>query len=192
MTRSMTTQIDAITYTDADQLSDVAGVKPELFDKVIDNLRESRRVRDEGGHDCGIYASYILYNGEHRKRMAALGEQVTPYVDEIYALPLYNQGDLAAERETELEWTITAGNPCRVGALRDPPPCWALFTEGHITWDGMLAACCFDHDGRFHMGNLNETDLLDAWQSEKFKSLRAAHLLKDVRGTVCESYVAYA
>ena len=59
----MTTQIDAITYTDADQLSDVAGVKPELFDKVIDNLRESRRVRDEGGHDCGIYASYILYNG---------------------------------------------------------------------------------------------------------------------------------
>jgi radical SAM protein with 4Fe4S-binding SPASM domain len=182
----------SLNYSDAEQFSDVAGVKPELFAKVIDNLREARRVRDAGGFDCGIYASYILYDGEQRERMAALVEEVTPYVDEIYALPLYNQADLAAERETEMAWTIAAGNPGRVGALRDPLPCWALFTEGHITWDGMLSACCFDHDGRFHMGNLNETSFLEAWQSEIFQSLRAAHLVKDVRNTVCESCVAYA
>ena len=80
----------------------------------------------------------------------------------------------------------------RGGALRDPLPCWALFTEGHITWDGMLLACCFDHDGRFHMGNLHETGFLDAWQSEKIQSLRSSQLAKDVRDTVCESCVAYA
>jgi mRNA-degrading endonuclease toxin of MazEF toxin-antitoxin module len=48
----------------------------------------------------------------------------------------------------------TAGNQGRVGALRKPLPCWSLFTEGHVTHDGRLSACCFDHDGRFEMGDL--------------------------------------
>jgi len=28
---------------------------------------------------------------------------------------------------------MIAGNQGRVGALREPLPCWSAFTEGHIT-----------------------------------------------------------
>ena len=34
--------------------------------------------------------------------------------------------------------------------MRDPVPCWSLFTEARVTHDGHLSACCFDHAGRFH------------------------------------------
>jgi hypothetical protein len=33
---------------------------------------------------------------------------------------------------------------------------------------------------------------LTAWHSEKFQTLRAAHLERDVTATVCEKCVAYA
>jgi radical SAM protein with 4Fe4S-binding SPASM domain len=66
-----------------------------------------------------------------------------------------------------------------------------VFTEGHITWDGKLSACCFDHDGRFHMGDLTAIPFMEAWNSVAFQHLREAHLNRDVRGTACETCVAY-
>jgi hypothetical protein len=32
---------------------------------------------------------------------------------------------------------------------------------------------------------------MDAWNSDSFTKLRAAHLKRDVRGTVCENCIAY-
>jgi hypothetical protein len=114
--------------------------------------------------------------------------QIVPYVDEHYWLPLYGQaGFTSGARGT----TPVAGNQGRVGALRKPLPCWSLFTEGHITYDGHLSACCFDHDGRFDMGDLNKLSFMDAWQGEAFQALRQANLKEDVSGTVCEKCIAY-
>jgi radical SAM protein with 4Fe4S-binding SPASM domain len=66
-----------------------------------------------------------------------------------------------------------------------------LFTEGHVTWDGKLSACCFDHDGRFHMGDLTKQAFMEAWHSPAFQALREAHLRRNVKGTVCEKCVIY-
>jgi hypothetical protein len=41
------------------------------------------------------------------------------------------------------------------------------------------------------MGDLNQRSFMEAWNSEAFVSLRAAHLRKDVSGTVCENCIAY-
>ena len=75
---------------------------------------------------------------------------------------------------------------------REPLPCWSAFTEGHVTADGMLSACCFDATAHWTMGDLNRQSFMEAWHSESFVRLREAHLRKDVRGTVCERCVAYA
>jgi radical SAM protein with 4Fe4S-binding SPASM domain len=182
-------------YADAGQFQEIARVKPTLFGAMKANLIAARAARDrvaaETGHSAGLYASYIEYDGEQGRRMREQIAEISPYVDEVYALPLYNQADLVASGERERGWKITAGNRGRLGALRDPLPCWAVFTEGHITWDGKLSACCFDHDGRFHMGDLREQDFSSAWHSATFQKLRDAHLKGDVRGTACEGCVAY-
>ena len=70
-------------------------------------------------------------------------------------------------------------------------PCWSLFTEPHISYDGFMSACFCDHDRRLYMANLNEVSLIEAWHSQKFIELRRFHLKKMIAGTVCESCVAY-
>lgn len=183
-------------YADAEQFSEIARVKPGLFLKMVQNVKAAYSVRElvaaQTGHRCGLYASYIQYDGEQAEKMAAAVDEIREYVDEVYALPLYNQADLVTAEEKERGWTPVAGNRGRSDALREPLPCWAAFTEGHITFDGVLSACCFDHDGRFHMGDLKVSGFMEAWNSERFRELRRAHLKKDVTGTVCEGCVAYA
>lgn len=176
-------------YADAKQFADITRVKESYFELMKRNIREAHRIRAAGGYKTGLYASYILYDGEQGARMKEAIAEIAPYVDEVYALPLYNQADLVTISEREKGWVPTPGNRGRVGALRDPLPCWSIFTEGHITWDGNLSACCFDHDGRFHMGDLTKEGFMEAWNSPAFQALREAHLRRDVKGTVCEKCV---
>jgi radical SAM protein with 4Fe4S-binding SPASM domain len=149
-------------------------------------------VRKRGGYRTGLYASSIQYDGAQQQKMERLlAERVQPYVDQHYWLPLYSMGAFATLREEELGYRPTAGNQGRIGALREPLPCWSAFTEGHVTAEGKVSACCFDATANWTMGDLNKRSFMEAWNSEPFVRLRAAHLRKDVTGTVCERCVAY-
>lgn len=180
-------------FADAEQFHDVTRVKPADYAKVEAHLRDARRVRDEvevaTGHRCGLYASSIRYDDAQQAKMESAVARIAPLVDEHYWLPLYGQAGLTAGAKGTVP---TAGNQGRIGALRKPLPCWSLFTEGHVTYDGKLSACCFDHDGRFEMGDLKKEGFLAAWQGERFQKLRRANLAEDVKGTVCEECIAYS
>lgn len=177
---------------DEEQFEKVAAVKSKLWTASIKNIKAAKRGRDEGGYKCGLYASSIRYDGEQQEKMTTLVDEIKPYVDEHYWLPLYSMGSLSAEREAELGYKPTAGNQGRLGALRDPLPCWSAFTEGHITHDGKLSACCFDAADKWTMADLTKVSFMDGWNSPEFQALRAAHLKKDVTGTICEQCVAYS
>jgi hypothetical protein len=174
-------------FSDAFQFHEVTGVRPQAFRKITENLRAAREVRDlveaTTGHRCGLYASSILYDGDQHRRMEQAVAAILPYVDEHYWLPLYGYPGAVA--------TGAAAEPERAEVPLKPVPCWPLFKEGHITWDGRLSACCLDHAPRFHMGSLDETPFLEAWRSPAFQRLREAHLERDLRGTACERCIAY-
>jgi len=181
----------SLNNADAEQFRGIARVKGQLFHDSIANLKAARKVRDEGNFSCGLFASSIRYDGVQQERMQDLVNEILPYVDEHYWLPLYSMGSLAREREAELGYKPIAGNQGRIGALREPLPCWSAFTEGHVTHDGKLSACCFDAGDRWTMADLNEVSFMDGWHSTRFQALRAAHLCKDVGGTPCAECVAY-
>jgi MoaA/NifB/PqqE/SkfB family radical SAM enzyme len=182
----------SVNAADPEQFEDVMGVSAKYFHKALDNIKAAKRVRDEGGFKCGLYASSIRYDGEQQDKMEALLDaHVRPYVDQHYWLPLYSMGSIATQREAELGYRPTAGNQGRLGAMRDPLPCWSAFTEGHVRADGGLSLCCFDADGRFVVGDLTKESFMEAWNSVAFQTVREAHLRKDVTGTVCEACVAY-
>jgi len=174
------------------QFREVMGVKPELYHQAIANLRAARFIRDEGGFNCGIYASSIKYDGSQQAEMEELlKEYVLPYVDQHYWLPLYSMGSVATKREAELGYKPTAGNQGRLEMMRKPLPCWSAFTEGHVRADGGLSLCCFDADGRFVVGDLTKQSFMEAWNSTAFQAIRHAHLKEDLTGTVCQDCVAY-
>lgn len=187
----MTAGLDSLKFSfnwgTAEQCRRVTRV--DAFQTVLKHIQDAYHVRNEveasTGHRCGLYASSIQFDGEQQEKMAGAVETILPFVDEHYWLPLYNQGGFRQMKGAN------AGNIGRIGALRDALPCWAVFTEGHVTWNGKLSACCFDHDGRFEMGDLTDTPFMVAWNSGKFRDLRAAHIKKDVTSTVCEGCVAY-
>ncbi len=186
----------SLNYADEKQFEELTRVKGRHFYRVLDNLRAAHHVRtkieDETGHRCGLYASYIAYDDEQKTKMQDLLNSIEPYVDEVYALPLYNQASFVQKVIDDLGYIPVAGNLGRLDNLREPLPCWACFTEGHITYDGRLSACCFDHDGRFTMGDLTKHSFMDCWNSERFVKLREAHLAKNVCNTVCEKCVVWS
>jgi MoaA/NifB/PqqE/SkfB family radical SAM enzyme len=183
----------SVNAADEKQFEDIMGVSGKLFHRALDNIKAAWAVRAAKQYKTGLYASSIKYDGAQQAKMEALlTEHVRPYVDQHYWLPLYSMGAFATQREAELGYRPTAGNQGRVGALREPLPCWSAFTEGHVTADGKLSACCFDANAHWTMGDLTQLSFMDAWNSEAFVKLRAAHLKRDVRGTVCEKCIAYS
>jgi len=181
----------SLNYADSKQFAEIAQVKESYFDDILKNIKDAFSVRAEGNHNCGLYASYIRYDGDQGAKMNNVIKKIKPLVDEMYALPLYSQADLTGGENIIRGWEVRAGNPGRADNMRDPLPCWAVFTEARVTYNGMLSACCFDHKHDFEMGDLNDVSFMDAWHSDKFQELRKAHLKKNVCGTVCENCAAY-
>lgn len=178
--------------SDEEQFEKVMGVSGKLFHRSMENVKAAWETRQTGGYKTGLYASSIKYDGKQLAKMEQLlNERVRPYVDQHYWLPLYSMGAFATQREEELGYRPTAGNQGRLGALREPLPCWSAFTEGHVTAEGKLSACCFDANSNWTMGDLTKQSFMEAWNSEGFVKLREAHLQKDVKGTVCENCLAY-
>jgi MoaA/NifB/PqqE/SkfB family radical SAM enzyme len=183
----------SVNAADEQQFEEIMGVAGKLFRNALGNIKAAWTARRAKGYSTGLYASSIRYDGEQQQKMEALlNEHVRPYVDEHYWLPLYSMGAFATQREEELGYRPTAGNQGRLGALREPLPCWSAFTEGHVTADGKLSACCFDANANWTMGDLTQQPFMAAWNSASFVKLRAAHLKRDVRGTVCEQCIAYS
>jgi aspartyl-tRNA(Asn)/glutamyl-tRNA(Gln) amidotransferase subunit C len=71
------------------------------------------------------------------------------------------------------------GNPGRLDNMRDPLPCWSVW-QAHIDRHGRLVACCFGDtpDNAHVMADLTQMPFHAGWNSDKFQSLRAAHLAR--------------
>lgn len=177
----------SINFHSPKQLAEVAKVSPNYFQKAINNLKAARKIRDEG-YKTKLYASSIKFDGAQGQAMQAVIDEIQPYVDQSYWLPLYGMSGASKAAG----WKPQPGNPGRLDAMRDPLPCWAVFTEGHITKDGKLAACCFGDglDGGLIMADLNEVDFMTGWNSKRYQELRRAHLMKDVSSTSCAGCAA--
>lgn len=176
-------------YSDENQFAEITRVKPAYHAEIIKNIKAAHRVREYGNYDCGLFASSIQYSGAQLEDMKIAVETISPYIDEHYWLPMYCQAALVIEGNEDKD--LTVGNLGRMGNKRDPLPCWMLFSETRITWDGQLAACGFDHTGEFNMGNLNDVGFMEAWHSPKFQELRAHHLEKDVTETICKDCIVW-
>ena len=51
--------------------------------------------------------------------------------------------------------------------------CWRLWHDPVITWDGLVAPCCFDKDASHQLGDLKNQSFATIWRSEAYQSFRA-------------------
>lgn len=172
------------------QYTEMLGVPKSLMPVTTRNIQEAFRIREEFGYNTKLYASSIQYDDDQKQLMEDyLEENIIPFVDLHYWLPLYSSG---GQKDGRAGHNTTPGNTGRVDDPVDPLPCWQTFTEGHVLVDGRMSACSFDSSGKWAMGDLNKQSFMEAWNSPKFVELREHHLRKNVKGTICEKCVLYS
>lgn len=186
----------SLTSADDEQFEKVMQRPRIMRHKAIANLKAARKIRDDGGYKCGIFASSIKFFDEQDAKMQPVIDEILPYVDEHYFLPLYSFGSLSIGNSQARGLTdITPGNTGRIGGQVPSLPCWCLYTEGHVLHDGKLTLCGFDagrKDLNWVCGDLTQQSFMDAWNSAYATKLRGAHLRRDVKGTPCFTCALYS
>ena len=150
----------------------------DMFDAIIENVKWLHMYKNSNRIDIDTCVSSICFPGKERE-LSKFRDMIENYTDEFYLLPLYNQGGNVRGE--------VPGNPGRLANRVPPIPCWALFNSARITWEGKLTACCFDHFGKFEMGDITKIPIMEAWNSENFIKLRNSHLSLSISGTLCEA-----
>jgi radical SAM protein with 4Fe4S-binding SPASM domain len=50
--------------------------------------------------------------------------------------------------------------------------CWRLWHDPVITWDGLVAPCCFDKDAQHRMGDLKQKSFREIWKNGEYSKFR--------------------
>ncbi len=64
----------------------------------------------------------------------------------------------------------TAGETVFKGKLTNQ--CWRLWHDPVITWDGLVAPCCFDKDATHRMGSLKDQSFKEIWKNSTYHNFR--------------------
>ena len=54
--------------------------------------------------------------------------------------------------------------------------CWRLWHDPVITWDGLVAPCCFDKDAQHKLGDLKQRSFKEIWRNGEYTKFRTAIL----------------
>ncbi len=68
-----------------------------------------------------------------------------------------------------------------------PNHCARLWFNPVITWDGKVLPCCFDKDGEYIMGDLNEDSFREIWYGPKYRSFRKSILMGRKMTDICRN-----
>lgn len=78
--------------------------------------------------------------------------------------------DLMPENEQYRRYSEQNGKPIIKNKMLNH--CWRMWHACVITWDGLVAPCCFDKDASYQLGNVNELGFRQVWQNNKYASFR--------------------
>jgi len=65
--------------------------------------------------------------------------------------------------------------------------CWRLWHDPVITWDGLVAPCCFDKDARHKLGDLKSKSFKEIWKNSEYKSFRSKILQGRANIDICSN-----
>ena len=147
------------------------------FDRIISNIKWIHEYKKKNNITSLRTCISSIFIQEDKDSLRVFEKEMKQYVDDFYFLPLYNQAGHIGGKE----YTKIIGNPGRYENMVEPIPCWALFNAAKITWNGWLTACCFDHDEKFEIADLNKVSLIEAWNDTKFINMRQEHLNNNFR-----------
>ena len=127
------------------------------YDKVIANIERLVRIRAEMGRTRPkLILSFVRQNNDADEQ--AFIEHWKTIADKVHITDLHNW---AGTLNTESDVNYPCYRP------------WLTFT---VLWDGRVALCCADFDGKVILGDMNTSSIRDIWNAEPYVNARRAHL----------------
>jgi radical SAM protein with 4Fe4S-binding SPASM domain len=65
--------------------------------------------------------------------------------------------------------------------------CWRLWHDPVITWDGLVAPCCFDKDATHVLGDVKADSFKAIWNSKEYRNFRNAILSNRNEIDICKN-----
>lgn len=65
--------------------------------------------------------------------------------------------------------------------------CWRHWHDPVITWDGLVAPCCFDKDASHRLGDLKQKSFATIWRSEAYRKFRTTLLTGRKHIDICSN-----
>lgn len=137
------------------------------FEEVINNIENFMILRRERRADRPKIELHITLLNENRsdeKEFVKKMKNMADYVSVTYA------HDWAGQQEAKNIEYIQKSHQLKLA------PCSNLWSELTILWDGRVALCCIDYEGKVILGDVNRESLQNIWKCEKLRMIREYHL----------------
>jgi hypothetical protein len=127
------------------------------YDQVIGNIERVVRVRGELGRSRPkLILSFVRQHDSADEQ--AFIERWRPVADKVHITDLHNwAGTLAGRTEARF-------------------PCYRQWLTFTVLWDGRVALCCADFNGRVVLGDLNTATIQEVWNGDAYRAVRREHL----------------
>lgn len=146
--------------------------------KVLDGARNIVRWKKEmkSKKPFVVFQFLVVKPNEHQiEDVKRLGREIG--VDDVWfkTAQIYDYendpNQLIPTREEYSRYKRTSEGVRFKGKLQNQ--CWRLWHDPVITWDGLVAPCCFDKDAQYRMGNLRQQSFREIWQNGEYRQFRS-------------------
>jgi len=145
------------------------------FDIVLANLRDCYSLKEEMELPFKLMISFIVTSVTEGE-VESFQKMVQPYCDELRVHPARTFFQQSGEN---ISFLAPHGNNFKM------EQCSMVFNRIHVTYNGLLTACCVDFNHDLILGDLNKTPLEEVWNSKTALDLRKRHMEGNLTGTMC-------
>jgi len=140
------------------------------YDTVVTNIKHFLKLKNDKNSNCFVVIQCI-YMRETEKEVRAFRE-------------MWNVVGVDALRIRQVTHGIRKDEPADEKFVNPKRrmPCFWLWREPHIHWDGTVVPCCQDINGDHPLGSIADNTLENLWNSEKMVELRKIHIKGKSRG----------
>ncbi|OYW18917.1 MAG: radical SAM protein [Sphingobacteriales bacterium 12-47-4] len=162
------------------------------LDKVLEGARNMVKWKKELGSKTPfiIFQFLVVRPNEHQVEEAReLGKQIG--VDAVWfkTAQIYDfekdPNQLIPVNGKYSRYQKTDGGYTFKGKLANH--CWRLWHDPVITWDGLVAPCCFDKDAQHRLGDLKTKPFKEIWNNPAYKEFRSRILLGRKNIDICSN-----
>lgn len=137
------------------------------FGEVINNIKNFLVLRERNGSDkpqIEVHITLLNENRHDEKEFVKKIKNMVDYVSVAYA------HDWAGQQEAKNIEYIQKSHQTKLA------PCSNLWSELTILWNGRVALCCVDYDGKVILGDVNKESLGTIWGGKRLQMIRGYHL----------------